>query len=48
MSVMTQGVTDIVKEEQLKHGVLEKKEVTSKYFGTVVIVTGVKLNSNNT
>ena len=23
--------------DQLKHGVLEKKEVTSRYFGTVVV-----------
>ena len=47
MSVTAQAVADIAKEGPTK-AVLEKKEVTSKYFGTVVVITEVKLNLKKT
>ena len=46
VTVTAQAVADIVKEDKLKHGVLDKKEVTSRYFGIVVVITGMKLNSH--
>ena len=47
ISVTAQAVVDIVKERPTK-AVLEKKEVTSRYFGTIVVITEVKLNSKKT
>ena len=47
MSVTAQAVADIAKERPTKV-VLENKEVTSRYFGTVVVITEVKLNSKKT
>ena len=46
VSVTAQALADTVKERATR--VLEKKEVSSIYFGTVVTITGVKLNSKNT
>ena len=49
VSVTTSAVADIVKQRPTKTCCpVEKKEVISRYFGTAVIVTEVKLNSKNT
>ena len=47
MSVTALAVVDIAKERPTK-AVLKKKEVNSRYFGTFVVITEVKLNSKKT
>ena len=47
MSVTAQAVVDIAKEGPTK-AVLEKTKVTSRYFGTVVVIAEVKLNLKKT